>query len=375
MLNINPTRTDSWVLNRWWWTIDRWLLSAFLLLALIGTMLIAAASPPVAERIGLGSYHFIYRHIFLLCASLILMFAVSALNQKQVRVMAFFCMLTALILVVTSLLFGTEIKGAYRWIQLPGFSLQPSEFLKPSFAIIAAWLFTRQKQEENFAGNLMSAGLYVLIVSLLLMQPDLGMAVLVSIVWFAQFFLAGLPLIAVGVLLIAAITGLAFSYYFLPHVQERINIFLDPSSGDSYQIERSLEAFMNGGLFGTGPGQGTVKMLLPDAHADFIFAVAGEEMGFVFCVFLLLLFAFIVLRGFAKTMKTDNLFSVLAVGGLLTQFGAQALINMGSALHLIPTKGMTMPFISYGGSSLLSIGLAAGIILALTRKYGEEKVQ
>jgi cell division protein FtsW len=201
-----------------------------------------------------------------------------------------------------------------------------------------------------------------------MLQPDLGMTVVVSAMWFAQFFLAGLPIIWVVSFSIAGAVGLGGAYLTLPHVRERIDGFVDPATGDTYQVDRSLEAFMNGGLAGRGPGEGTVKDVLPDAHSDFIFAVAGEEFGLLLCLLLVALFAFIVLRGLSRLMHEQNLFVLLAAAGLLVTFGLQAAINMASALHLMPTKGMTLPFISYGGSSLLSLSLGMGMVLALTRR-------
>ncbi len=194
------------------------------------------------------------------------------------------------------------------------------------------------------------------------------MAVVVSVVWFTQFFLAGLRLYWVAVGLASGVAGLVGAYLTLPHVASRIDRFFDPASGDSYQVDRAMDAFMNGGLWGRGPGEGTVKEYLPDAHADFVFAVAGEELGLVVCLLIVALFAFIVLRGFSRLLQENNLFVVLAATGLLVQFGLQAVINMASSLHLMPTKGMTLPFLSYGGSSLLSLGLCMGMALALTRR-------
>ncbi len=236
-----------------------------------------------------------------------------------------------------------------------------------------AWLFSRHRTSPGFPGNTLSAVLYGLIVLLLLLQPDLGMTVLISAVWFIQLFLAGLPLLVTGILAGVGILGVMGAYFLFPHVQSRIDRFLDPSSGDTYNIERSLEAFMNGGVFGTGPGQGTVKMVLPEAHADFVFSVAGEEMGLIFCLFMVALYGFIVLRGLSRATTHGNLFCLLAAGGLLAQFGLQALINMASALHMIPTKGMTLPFVSYGGSSLLALGLGMGMVLSLTRRRTAEE--
>jgi cell division protein FtsW len=272
-----------------------------------------------------------------------------------------FCMMLVLF-------FGMEIKGAQRWIHVLGFSLQPSEFIKPAFAIAAGWFMSRQKENPKFPGNSIAAALYFVTIVLLLLQPDLGMTFVITCIWASQIFLAGFPfrlLIAFGA---AGAAGLAMAYVFFDHVHSRVNRFFHPDSGDNYQVERSLDAFQNGGLFGTGPGQGTVKQTLPDAHADFIFSVAGEEMGLIFVLIIIAIFAFVVLRGFNRLMDSDNMFTVLTVGGLLTMFGLQALVHMGSAMNVLPAKGMTLPFISYGGSSILSLGFSMGAVLALTRR-------
>jgi cell division protein FtsW len=367
-------RTDQSIVGRWWWTVDRWMLVGLGLLAAIGIVLIVAASPPVALRIGLDGFSFVYKHLTMLAPAVLLMLGVSLMSPLQVRRLGTVMFLASMALVVATLLVGMEIKGARRWIHLPGLSLQPSEFVKPAFAVVSAWLFARAKMVPGFPGSLISVALYLSVVALLILQPDLGMAFVVSAVWFAQFFLAGLPILLVGCLAVFGAAGLFGAYMFLPHVTSRVNRFLDPASGDNYQVDRSLEAYMNGGLFGTGPGQGTVKLYLPDAHADFIFAVAGEEMGLVTCLVIVLLFAFVVLRGFQRAFNGGNLFALLAVSGICVQFGLQALINMGSSLHLIPTKGMTLPLISYGGSSLLAIGIGMGMVLALTRtRFGDKE--
>jgi cell division protein FtsW len=263
---------------------------------------------------------------------------------------------------------GVEIKGARRWIEIPGLSLQPSEFVKPTFAVVAAWLFAQYRLQPGFPGHFIAIALYLVVVGLLIKQPDLGMAVVVSAVWFTQFFLTGLRLIWVVGGVGAGAGGLVAAYFCLPHVTSRIDRFLNPGSGDSYQVDRSMEAFANGGLWGRGPGEGTVKEYLPDAHADFVFAVVGEELGLLVCLLIVALFAFIVLRGFSRLLQDGNLFVVIAATGLLVQFGLQAIINMASSLHLMPTKGMTLPFISYGGSSMLALGLGMGMLLALTRR-------
>jgi cell division protein FtsW len=263
---------------------------------------------------------------------------------------------------------GAEIKGARRWINFPGLSLQPSEFVKPTFAVVAAWLFAEQKLRPRFPGNLICIALFVLVVAMLIKQPDIGMAAVVAAVWFAQFFMAGMRLYWVAAGALAGLGGLVGAYLYLPHVRVRVDHFLDPSTGDSYQVNRSIEAFAHGGMWGRGPGEGTVKDVLPDAHADFVFAVAGEEFGVVVCLAIVALFAFIVLRGFSRMSQEGSLFVLLAATGLLVQFGLQAAINMASSLHLIPTKGMTLPFLSYGGSSMLALGLGMGMMLALTRR-------
>ena len=246
--------------------------------------------------------------------------------------------------------------------------MQPSEFAKPFFAVVSAWMFAEWRRDPGFPGQYIAIGLYLMVISLLLAQPDLGMTVVITAIWFGQFFLAGLPLWLVFGFGIAGVIGLGAAYMLLPHVTSRIDRFLDPASGDSYQVSRSLEAFVNGGLTGTGPGEGTVKAYLPDAHADFIFSVAGEEFGGLACLLIIALYGFIVLRGYARLLSERSLFVLLAATGLLTQFALQALIHMGSAVSIMPAKGMTLPFISYGGSSLVALGIAMGMALALTRR-------
>lgn len=361
-------RIDQSPVARWWWTVDRWSLGALMLLLGAGAVMSMAASPAVAERLGYAPLHFAERHLVTVPIALAIMFGVSLLPPRSVRRIAFVGFVIATALLALTFLIGAEIKGARRWINLPGFSLQPSEFVKPTFTIVAAWLFAEQKQRPRFPGNAVSIALFMLLVFMLVKQPDLGMAVVVALVWFAQFFMAGLRLYWVAAGTMAALGGVLGAYWWLPHVTSRINRFLDPAAGDSYQVNRSIEAFVNGGLWGRGPGEGTVKDVLPDAHADFVFAVAGEEFGVIACILLVGIFAFIVLRGFSRLLQEGNLFVLLSATGLLIQFGLQAVINMASTLHLIPTKGMTLPFLSYGGSSMLALALGMGMMLALTRR-------
>ncbi|MFZ5790719.1 MAG: putative lipid II flippase FtsW [Pseudomonadota bacterium] len=368
-------RTDRSILGRWWWTVDRWTLAAVGLLIAIGMMMSVAASPAVATRIRLDSFTLAKHQFALLPVAIAILVGVSLLSPRWIRRLSALGFLVFLTLTVLTLFVGQEIKGATRWLDLPGFSLQPSEFVKPCFAVVAAWMFSAQHGPERIPGNLVSIALYLIVVGMLMSQPDLGMTVVVSATWFAQFFLAGLPLMWVGILMLAGILALLGAYFAFPHVTERVDSFLDPAAGDSYQVDRALDAFRNGGLFGQGPGEGTVKMTLPDAHADFVFAVVGEELGTIVCLFIVALFAFVLARGIARLLQEHNLFILLAAAGLLVTFGLQAMINMASTLHLIPTKGMTLPFISYGGSSLLACALSVGMLLALTRRrvgLGEE---
>ena len=370
-------RTDQSAVAQWWWTVDRWMLAALAMLIGFGALLVMAASPMVAARIHAGgpghvdTLFFAKRYFAVLPAAIAAMFAVSLQSPRRVRRIALAGFVASLALLAYTLVGGVEIKGARRWIALPGLSLQPSEFVKPTFAVVSAWLFARYRLRERFPGQWIAIALYALVVGLLIKQPDLGMAAVVSAVWLTQFFLAGLRLVWVALGMATGIAGLVGAYFALPHVASRIDRFLDPASGDSYQVDRSMDAFMNGGWWGRGPGEGTVKEYLPDAHADFVFAVAGEELGLVTCLIIVALFAFIVLRGFSRLLQENNLFVVLAATGLLVQFGLQAVVNMASSLQLMPPKGMTLPFLSYGGSSLLALGLGMGMALALTRRrYG-----
>lgn len=362
------SRTDRSMLGQWWWTVDRPMLTAFLVLVVLGILMVTTASPPVAEHLGLGYYHFLKRHIVMLVPAIIMLFGISFLKPREIwrlGSLLFVGCIFALILVLAT---GMEIKGAQRWLHIAGFSLQPSEIMKPAFAIVAAWLMAKQKDNPKFRGNAAAAALYFVTISLLLLQPDLGMTIVVTSILAAQIFLAGFPFRYLIVFGLAGIGGLFGAYFSLSHVKSRIDRFLDPESGDNFQVDKSIEAFQNGGLLGTGPGQGTVKLSLPDAHADFIFSVAGEELGLFFILIIIAIFGFIMLRGLSRLNDSQDMFSVLAAGGLLTMFGLQALVHMGSSMHLLPAKGMTLPFVSYGGSSVLSMGLSMGVVLALTKR-------
>ncbi|MDX1576408.1 MAG: putative peptidoglycan glycosyltransferase FtsW [Kiloniellales bacterium] len=365
---IQVGRNDTSLFGHWWWTVDRWTLAAVAALIGFGVILILAASPAAGQRIGLDGFYLAQRHLALLPLALAILFSVSLLNPRWVKRIAVIGFAGAVLLCLLTLVVGDEIKGATRWISLFGFSLQPSEILKPTFAVVCAWMFAHGAKDPTFPGAWITVGLGLLSVLLLMLQPDVGQTFVLTAVWSVQFFLAGLPMLWVALIAAGAAAALTGAYFALPHVAQRIDSFLDPSAGDRYQIQRSMEAFMNGGLFGRGPGEGTVKGHLPDAHSDFIFAVAGEELGLLACLLIVALFALVVLRGFSRAFHDTSLFVLLATAGLLTQVGLQALINMASSLHLIPTKGMTLPFISYGGSSLLALAFTLGMVLALTRR-------
>ncbi|MCF8479536.1 MAG: putative lipid II flippase FtsW [Rhodospirillum sp.] len=367
------TRLDTSLLGRWWWTVDRVLLGAIALLIGVGMVLIMAAGPPAAARIGAETFHFVQRQFLFVPVAATLVLGVSILPVRQVRRLAVILFGIFTLLLVATLVVSSEIKGSSRWIAFGPFALQPSEFVKPTFAVVTAWMFSSARSQDGFPGNAISILLMAIVGGLLVSQPDFGMTMVVAGVWASQFFLAGLSLFWVVSLVAMGVGGAVLAYHMLPHVHDRVDRFLDPQTGDQYQIQKSMEAFTEGGLLGRGPGEGRVKEQLPDAHTDFIFAVAGEEFGLLLCLLIVALFAFIIIRGSLRLRREDNLFVLLAAGGLLTQIGLQALINMASSLSLIPTKGMTLPFISYGGSSMVSTALCMGMILALTRRraHGE----
>ncbi|MFC4236810.1 putative lipid II flippase FtsW [Thalassospira xianhensis] len=366
--NIAFSRADTSVLGIWWWTVDRWMLAAVILLMGIGALLVMSASPPVADRINVDSFHFVRRQFVFLGLAAICAFGISLLSIKWVRRLASIMFLGVICLLIITPFVGSEIKGAVRWIHLAGITLQPSEFLKPAFAVVIAWMLSEGRLNPNFPGYIVSCMLLATCIILLMIQPDFGQTVVVTAIWSTQIFLAGLPMVLVFGLGLGVVGLAVGAYLVLPHVQSRVDRFLDPASGDNYQIDRSMEAFMNGGLMGQGPGEGSVKNYLPDAHSDFIFAVAGEEFGLLFCVLVVGVFSFVIMRGLSRLMGERNLFVVLAVTGILVQFGLQAVINMASTLQLVPPKGMTLPFISYGGSATIGIAIGMGFVLALTRK-------
>ena len=362
------SRADTSVLGRWWWTVDRWTLFAITALIFFGYIMMLAASPAVAERIHVSRDTFIAKQVLFLALAGVVVVAASLLSPRGVRRFALLGCLVALLLTAATLVMGAEIKGARRWLALPGLSLQPSEFLKPCFAVVAAWLIAEGQRTRRFPGALLACAVFALIALLLKSQPDMGMLAVIGAVFFVQLFVGGLNVVMVGVAAGGLVAAAVAAYSVFPHVRSRVTRFLDPASGDSYQVTTALEAFGNGSLLGRGPGEGRVKDVLPDAHADFVFAVMGEEFGMIVCLLVLGLFMFIVLRCLLRLLAERDMFIVLAAAGLVTSFGLQAFVNMASSLHLIPTKGMTLPFVSYGGSSVIAIALGIGMLLALTRR-------
>lgn len=366
------SRTDRGLVSNWWWTVDRWFLAAFLSLMVLGIVLSFAASPAVAERIGLEEYHFVTRQIIFMLPALAVMLGVSFLEPRQIRRLAILLLIVSIVLMVLALFIGVEIKGSRRWVSLAGVSLQPSEFLKPAFVVICAWLFAEHARQPDIPGNLFAMILLGLVVTLLVAQPDLGQTMLVVGTWGVMFFMAGMAWFWIILLGALGLGGAFAAYTVFPHVAARIDKFLT-GEGDTFQTDMAREAMINGGWFGRGPGEGDVKNVLPDSHTDFIFSVAAEEFGLALCFLLVGLFAFIVLRGLKIALREYDDFTRFAVAGLVIQFGLQSIINMSVNLHLMPAKGMTLPFISYGGSSLVAMALSMGMVLALTRKRPETR--
>lgn len=362
------TRSDRSLLSDWWFTVDRLMFSAVLVLMIGGLILSLAASPSVATRLGLDTFHFFTRHALLLGPALVVLVAASLLPPRMIRRASLGLFALGMVLMVATLFLGVEIKGASRWLQFGGVSLQPSEFAKPAFVVVCAWLFSETQSRDDVPSLPLVIGFYAVFVVLLILQPDFGQAFLVTLVWGTLFFLSGMPLIWVGALAIGLLMGGMVAYLTVPHVAGRIDRFINPAAGDTYQTDRAIEAFTHGGWFGTGPGEGTVKQVLPDSHADFVFAVVAEEFGLVTAFVLLCLFGFIVMRGIMRVRGESDSFIRLGTIGLVTLFGLQAIINMAVNVGLLPAKGMTLPFISYGGSSLISMALTMGFALGLTRR-------
>lgn len=363
-------RTDTSLLGHWWWTVDRWLLFAIAILVIVGLVMSLSASPAEANRMALDSFHFVKRHGLFAAAGLTLMLAVSLAAREQVLLVAVVGFGIAYLLVIATLLWGPERNGATRWLSVAGFSLQPSEFLKPCVIVLSAALLSKWLLGRDARAMRWSLALMLIVLVPLAMQPDIGQAGLLTAVWITQLFLAGLSLFWVIGLASAGVAALVGAYLTLPYVAQRIHAFIEPAAvgGAPTQVSMALDAFRYGGVFGRGPSEGEVKQHLPDAYADYIFSVMGEEFGLAACLFLIGMFVIVVVRGLARLLDEEDPFRLLAVAGLFVLLGLQAFINMGVNVGLLPPKGMTLPFVSYGGSSMLGTCLAMGFVLALTRR-------
>jgi cell division protein FtsW len=362
------SREDRSRLAGWWFTVDHVLLIAILILIGAGLVFSLAASPSVALKKGLPAYYFVERHVIFSALGALVVVVLSFLTTRETRRFALLVLFVALAGLVAVHLTGKEINGARRWLSLGGHSLQPSEFLKPAFVVISAWLLAEARQRPEMPGLWLAVGLYAFVASLLVLQPDVGQTLLLSLVWGALFFVSGQPLIYAAAIVALGLAALVGAYFTFPHVEARVDRFLDPAPGDNSQVDRALQSFTQGGFFGRGPGEGTIKSSLPDAHTDFIFAVIAEEYGAIACLAIVLLFGFIVLRALYRAGQEPDLTVKLATIGLALVFGLQALINMGVNVGLLPAKGITLPYLSAGGSSTLAISITLGMLLALTRR-------
>jgi cell division protein FtsW len=362
------SREDRSRVTEWWFTVDHVLLTAILAIVVAGMVLSLAASPAVAMKKGLQAYYFVERHVFFSCAGLLVMLAVSLLEPQAVRRLALFVFLASMAAMILVHWTGVEIKGARRWLSIGGHSFQPSEFAKPAFIVLTAWLFAEARTRKDMPALPLAVGLATVFAGLLVFQPDVGQTLLVAAVWGALYFVSGQPLAGGLAFALLGAGGLGAAYLGLDYVRLRVDRFFNPVAGDTSQVDRAMQSFAEGGFFGRGPGEGTIKSVLPDAHTDFIFAVVAEEYGVLACLALLGLFAFVVLRALWQSGSEPNAATRFSIIGLALIFGLQALINMGVNVGLLPVKGMTLPFISAGGSSMLAVSLTLGMLLALTRR-------
>ncbi len=361
------SRADKSRFAEWSFTIDRTLLTSLLGLIVIGVVLSIAASPAVAMKKGFDTYYFVERHAVFAIIATALMFTLSFLKPAEVRRLALALLLLSLAGMVAVLITGSELNGAQRWLSIAGYSLQPSEFAKPAFIVVMAWLFAEAVGRRDVPAWPLAIGLWAVFAGLLASQPDVGQTVLISSTAGIMYLLAGLPLIGALALVGAGGVGLWLAYQNFGHVHARLDRFFSPLPFENFQVDRAMQSFAEGGLLGRGPGEGTIKSVLPDAHTDFIFAVVAEEYGVIACLVLLGIYAVIVIKALIRAAEEPVAADRLAIQGLAIVFGLQALINMGVNIGMLPPKGMTLPFISAGGSSMLALAITAGMLLALTR--------
>ena len=368
------SRAEKTPLAEWWWSIDRELLGALVMLLAVGMVLSFGASPAVAERIGLDEWHFVIRHAMFGLVAVPIMLATSLLTHRQARFVALGTLIVMTVLLWATLYFGTEVKGARRWISLGGQTIQPTEFVKPAFAVIGAWLFSEFMIHRNVPGRAIATLIMGLLVGALLLQPDLGQTALVMATWAVLLFFSGISWWVIIGLGGAAGGLLVGGYMFFPHFARRIDSFINPEDGNTYQVDRALQSLMEGGWFGRGPGESVANRLIPDAHADFVFSAAAGEFGIVFCMGLVGLIGFIAIRAMLAAQRQTSLFARLAASTLAAQFAMQSGINLAVNLNLMPAKGMTLPFVSYGGTSMIAVAFGMGLMLALTRTKPEERM-
>ncbi len=361
------SRSDRGLVADWWFTVDRVLLGCVFVLMAAGVLFSMAASPPVAARLGLEHFHFFTRQLIFLAPASVVLLGTSLLSPAQARRVCMVAFVGGLIAMVAALFIGPEIKGAHRWLDFGPINIQPSEFAKPAFVVTAAWLLAESTRKPEMPGLWFAFALFGLMAGALVLQPDFGQLVLTSAVFATLLLIHGISWFWIFGLGGAASGFGVFAYFTFPHVASRVDRFLDPEKHDTFQVDAATQAFNNGGLMGTGPGGGSAKHILPDAHTDFILAVIGEEFGFVVCAILIGIVAFIVLRVLTRALRVSDPFAALALTGLVTLYGFQSFINLGVNLTLLPAKGMTLPFISYGGSSLIAMAFSMGLLLAFSR--------
>ncbi|MEQ8824927.1 MAG: putative peptidoglycan glycosyltransferase FtsW [Filomicrobium sp.] len=365
---MSISRSDRSRLAEWWFTVDHVLIVAIAVLMLSGIVLSLAASPAVAVKKELPTFFFFERHIVFSLAGFVVMMGLSFCSPVVVRRFALLLLLVSSAALVWVLLSNNVINGARRWISIGGISLQPSEFVKPAFVVVVAWLFAEARNRQDMPGLPLAVGVGAIVCGLVVMQPDVGQTALLVATWGALYLLAGLPFIGVAVLGGVGVFGVIAAYLFFPHVQSRIDRFVSASHEANSQVSRAIDSFVQGGFLGRGPGEGTIKTRFPDAHTDFIFSVIAEEYGAVACLGLVALFAFIVVKAMISALRELSLANRLAVQGLAIMFGGQAFINMGVNVGLLPATGMTLPYISAGGSSMLAVSVGLGMLLALSRR-------
>mgnify|MGYP001062150646 FL=1 len=367
---MDSTSFQNRFFYNWWRSIDRKVLICIFFLIIIGGLISFAATPAVAQKYNLDPNFFVKKHWFFIPVVLFSIFFTSLFSELGIKRFFLFIFLISIFFIIYFFFFGIEVKGANRWSYLFGYRFQPSEFLKVSFIVISAWIFSSNTYLQNLNNKLISFLLYLLVSSLVLSQPDVSMFCIISLAYFAQLWISGLKWRWLGFVVLFFGSIFSLCYLIIDNVKRRVDIFFNLQVGDNYQITKSLEAIKEGGFFGKGPAEGTIKDILPDAHTDFIFAVVAEEFGWITCLIIIFIFIFLIFTIFQRIKKTNNMFALITVSGLIIQFGFQIFVNIGSTIGLIPTTGTTLPFISYGGSSMISSAINLGTILSLTRiKY------